>query len=110
MENKFSNEQVQTIQEQIDGIRNDEKRLNALIRLNKNEDFIFLIMEEFFKTEAVNCVKLFDSDIIYNNDKVKVMNEAKLIAISGLQRWFNNVMAAGSNADEKIEALEEAIK
>ncbi len=86
--------------------KNAIKRLKALQNLTQNPDFIYLIKEEFFIKEAANAVKIVDSDNAYRNEKLKLMNDAKIIAISGLQRWFNNIIIAGQNAPSELEELE----
>ena len=82
---------------------NDIRRGEAFKRLAQNPDFIYLIKEEFFVKEAANAVKVLDSENAYNNDKLRLMNDAKMVAISGLQRWFNNVVVAAENAKSDLE-------
>jgi uncharacterized protein YihD (DUF1040 family) len=95
-----------TVEELKEMYENDIKRYEALKRLYSNPDFVYLINEEFFQKEAVNVVKIADSEESYMNERLKMQNDAKLIAISGLQRWFENVIRAGRIAPEEIEVLE----
>jgi hypothetical protein len=87
---------------------NDIKRYEAIQRLYKNPDFLYLINEEFFQKEAVNVVKIADSEEAYQNDRLRNQNDAKLIAISGLQRWFDNVIRSGRVASEELKELDES--
>ena len=102
-------EEGQTIDEIREEILKDRKRLEALKRLSENEDFNYLIFDEYIKNGSEEAVRILDSEQAHNNQKLKEMNEAKLIGISYIQRWFNYLIAAGNTVDDRLKQLDEFI-
>jgi hypothetical protein len=82
------------------------KRVEVLQRLYKNPDFQFLINDQLFKAEAAKAVEMLDSEVSYANERLKAMNDAKLVMISGLQRWFSAIVTMGINSTEGLKDLD----
>jgi len=96
-----------SMETQIDIYKNDEKRLIALNNLYQNKDFLYLISEEYLKNEAARTVSIMDSEMAYTNDTLKAKNEAMLLGISSLTRWFSTIITVGQSAQDNIKSLEE---
>lgn len=74
----------------------------ALDRLHDNPDFQKVILEGYFKDEAVRITSLLATDYVRREGVRPVLME-RLIAISALQDYFKTVIQMGAPMDEDEE-------
>lgn len=75
----------------------------ALERLEQNPDFIKVVLEGYFKNEAVRGVSLLANDSIRQRGARPEIME-KLVAISSLQDFFLTIKAMAPTEEELAEA------
>lgn len=78
------------------------KRLEALNRLRNNKDFKDIVMEGYFKEEAIRLVHLKSDPASQTNDKQTAILR-DIDAIGTLASYFNTIVIIGDRAQKSIE-------
>ena len=91
----------------IEDIKKDIELNESLQRLFKNRDFKHVILETYLKTYALQLVQLSSGQAAIRDDSLMKLFQARLNATGSLQQWFDSVVAAGENAKEVLNRMEQ---
>lgn len=97
------NDQVKEIEIDIEHAKEMIKLEEAMLRLKKNKDFELLILEEYFKNEAVRYVEALSSPNLQAEKYQEAIHKA-MRGIGELKQFFNKI---SHNADMARSAIEE---
>lgn len=104
----MSEQQIQEIELNIEDAREMINMGKALDRLHDNADFKELILEGYFKNEAVRLVHLKSDYLVRAEDKQTEISK-DIDAIGRLRNYFSAVAAQADRAAYAIEAGEEEL-
>ena len=99
--NKMQDSEIQQIEATIEELQAKVDLADALDRLHKNRDFKKILLTGFFTDRAVELAKS-ASQASISETSAKIHSNA-LIAISGVQGYFNAIYQEGAGAAQSIE-------
>tara|TARA_R110002167_G_scaffold68570_1_gene193606 strand:+ start:86 stop:427 length:342 start_codon:yes stop_codon:yes gene_type:complete len=102
-----SNSESETIELTIEQARNLIKRGESLKKLYSNKDFKNVILEDYFKENAIRLVHL-RSDPNCQNDEIQGNILREMDGVGSLKKHFNVILALASRAEQDLAAAEEA--
>lgn len=104
----MSNEQIKSLQDSITSYRKDAELADSLNRLKGNRDFRKLVLEGYFKDEAVRLVHLKADPAMATPDRqASVVRE--IDAIGSFRGYLDLVARQGEMARAAIEHAENEI-
>ena len=90
----------------VDEAREAIKLRDALMALEKNENFRLLIHERYFKGESARLVMLKISNL--NVDQQKNVDKL-MCGISGLNNFFQTILSQGDQMEQALETYEKEL-
>lgn len=95
-------EQIEQIEVSISEARKTVNKMEALLRLLDNKDFLEVIEDGYFKDEASRIV-LLKADPEMQEDKYQNQLDNSIIAIGTLRQYFRSIMQLGRMAERSIK-------
>jgi len=105
----MSETQIQEIELDIEAAREFIERGEALDRLRENKDFKLIIMDGYFRDEAVRNVQLKSTYQFRDAESQELITKA-IDGIGALHTFFQTVDFQASEAGQAIRASEEEIE
>lgn len=104
--------EIKAIERNIEQAKGIQSLGKALERLSSNKDFKQIILQGYFKDEAVRLVHL-KGDKNFESDEKQAILDKKIGAISQLVHFLNNIEDQADNAAQAIvdgESLAEVMR
>jgi len=102
-----NNSESETIELTIEQAKNLIKRGESLKKLYNNKDFKNVILEDYFKDNAIRLVHL-RSDPNCQTDEIQGNILREMDGVGSLKKYFNVILALASRAEQDLAAAEEA--
>ena len=96
---------IEEIQLDINEAREFVEQGDRLVRLHKNEDFLHVIVDGYFKEEAARLVQLKASPAVQSEQMQRAITKS-IDAIGELQQYFHKIYQMANNAEETIRQSE----
>ena len=102
-------EQIQSVEMSIEDAKKAVRRRDAILRLEKNKDFKYLILEGFMEKHAVKQVMLKASPAM-QSPEAQNMVDLQINAIGQFKQFMYNVVLMGNNAERALENDEQTLE
>ena len=104
-----TDQEIQKIEVTIEECKKTIERRDALVRLQKNRDFISLIEDGFLREHAIRQVEL-KSHPGAQNEKQQQSIDNQIIAIGSFKQYLNSIRGMGEQAEQALSGDEETLE